>query len=184
MNDKKHGENAWHPNQQQLTTLLLAAEDPDCDCESIFWLSWIFAKERTFEATDSLLMHLPNSPARTTEAVAEALGKIGSEKALNELTKYLTNHDQIKRRAVLGGLAQTWTDKTDTKLMSKQFMEFGFWLDPLAPISIKRIKKAAKQLKIPEDEVRQRYATLFERFGIRFRETDVEDDNKETEIVR
>jgi energy-coupling factor transporter ATP-binding protein EcfA2 len=182
MNDKKHGENAWHPNQQQLTTLLLAAEDPDCDCESIFWLSWIFAEECPIEAIDSLSMHLPNSPARTANVIAEALGKIGSEKAIKELTKYLTDENWTLRRAAWEGLAQSCTDKTDMKLMSKKYMGFDAWLDPLAPISTKHIKRAAKKLDISEDEVRQRYAILFERFGITFRETDVEENNEETEI--
>lgn len=85
MNNVRHDEQAWHPDPGQLEQLLAAAGNSGCDSEALHWLSRIFQTERTPQALDALLSHLPGSPTKTQLAIVPALGAIGDSRATEAL---------------------------------------------------------------------------------------------------
>ena len=108
MNNPKHEGQAWHPNSQQLHQLLTIAGKPDCDSEALRFLSWIFKTERTVQALDSLLLHLPNSPLETRQDIVQALGAISDSRATDTLLAQLqdTQDDSAVRQAAAEALGQ------------------------------------------------------------------------------
>lgn len=81
INDEKHIEHAWHPNDEQLQTLLAVAASPACDSYSLRCFSHIFQTERTPLAMDALLLHLTNTSLKTRVSIVQALGAIGDDRA-------------------------------------------------------------------------------------------------------
>jgi len=61
----------------------------------------------------------------------------------------------------------TNADAVDRKLFSEHFRENFGGLEPLGPITAKQVTAPARELELPEPEVRQRYARLAERFGLK-----------------
>lgn len=97
---------AWHHSQEQLGRLVATAAKLGCDCETIFFLSWIFKTERTPQAVDALLLHLPNSPVRTRVAIVNALGAIGDSRATDTLIERLQDirvNEEVKATAIALG---------------------------------------------------------------------------------
>ncbi|MCI5151101.1 MAG: HEAT repeat domain-containing protein [Candidatus Electrothrix sp. MAN1_4] len=93
MNDRhRGGDNQLNP--QQLEQLLAVAAKPNYDSEALFWLSGIFEREKSLEAVDILLSHLPTSPTRTKQAIIEALGNIGDNRATDALITHLQDAEE------------------------------------------------------------------------------------------
>jgi hypothetical protein len=156
----------WTPNKQQLKQLVVAAENHDCDSDTLIFLSWIFRNERPPEAVNALLLHLTTSSPETRQTIVEALGAIGNEQCVCALKSDLQDSDINVRKTCLGALAQSCTDEIDRQLLSKDFDGSPGWLDPLSPIDSKRIAEAAKKLKRPFKEIKKRYTALAKKFGL------------------
>lgn len=167
MTNERHQQHAWAPAPEQLDRLIEAAARPDCDCETLYWLSGIFRNLRSPQALEPLLHHLSASPARTRKAIVKALGAIGDPRCLAVLTDLLNDADESVRVAALHGLAQTYPDEIDRKLLSRDHDAAERWGDPQSPITADRITKAARVLNLPPEEIRQRYERLAERFGLK-----------------
>ncbi|WP_295437316.1 NACHT domain-containing protein [uncultured Thiodictyon sp.] len=171
MTNNNHGSCAWAPAPEQLDRLVEAAARPDCDCETLLWLSLIFRDLRSPQALEPLLHHLPASPACTRQAIVEALGAVGDPRGLAVLPDLLRDADESVRRVALAGLAQTCPDLIDRKLLNTFLGRFEGvepveW-DPQSPITAERIAEAAKNLQLAPVEIRQRYERLAERFGLK-----------------
>lgn len=151
----------------QIATLVAAAARANCDSEVLRYLCWTFAAHRTVEAVPALLHHLLHGPVRTQAEILETLGAIGEASGVAALPSYLQNPDEIVRRAALGGLAQTCEDAANLRLLRDHFMEDFRGLDPLDPITEQRVTRAARELQLPEHEIRQRYERLAKRFGLK-----------------
>lgn len=109
MNDEKHGEQTWHPDQAQLEHLLITVANPHCDSGMVRCLSVIFANERTHQAVDALLLHLQGSLGNTTrKVIIGALGTIGNTRATDGLLARLQDiqEDQIIRQAAIKALGK------------------------------------------------------------------------------
>jgi hypothetical protein len=64
-------------------------------------------------------------------------------------------------------LADTCADEIDRELHSQNLDALIPWLGPESPIADDRIAKAAKQLKRPPQEIRERYERLAKQFGLK-----------------
>lgn len=157
----------WRPTPEQSALLVAAAAHPACDNEALRFLSGIFRNERTAEAVDALLTHLPRTPARTRGAIFEALGAIGDPRGLAAVQPYLHDEDQKTRQAALAGLAQGCPDEDDRRLLSEYFYADGPWLDPQEIITRERLDEAAKKLKQTPQEIQTRYEALARRFVLK-----------------
>jgi hypothetical protein len=91
MSNEHHEDRIWRPDAEQLDRLLATAAKPDCDCETLRWLAYIFGGSRSMGAVEPLLEHLPNSPPATREAILSALGAIGDPKGIAATYDFL--HD-------------------------------------------------------------------------------------------
>lgn len=108
LNYENHGEQAWHPNMEQLERLVAVAANLNCDSETIYWLSCIFYTERSHQAVDALLLHLSNNSARTRRALVKALGAIGDLRATDALLARLQDVQEAQevRNAAAVALGQ------------------------------------------------------------------------------
>ena len=98
--------------------------------------------------------------------MAEALGQIKSEKAVEPLIKRLEDEDADVRRYALSGLAQG-LEKIDRKLLSRDLDGINPFLDPREPINDVFAKRAASKLELTFEDIQVRYETLASRFGLR-----------------
>lgn len=167
MTDKqRQAANPWHPSPAQMNELLAAVSRPDCDSETLRWLSSIFCAEPIAEAVVPLLSHIPTSPPNTLAVILKALGAIGDPEGIAVVRGYLRDKEESVRIGALSGLARTCEDEIDRKLLFPHFEHMFDALDPLSPITESRIAKAAKQLKMTEKEIRQRYQRLAALFDL------------------
>ena len=125
----KWKENVWHPSPQQMEQLLVIAAKPNCDSDTIIWLSKIFGEEKSFQAVDILLSHLPTRPTFTKRAIIEALGNIGDDRVtyslINAIEDAEEKQDILEEAAValgkIGGeqaieVLKLWLQDEDQKL--------------------------------------------------------------------
>jgi hypothetical protein len=178
MTDVRYGGRAWEPGARQIARLLAAVADPDLDSETLYFLSFTFGNLRTPQAVAPLLRRLPNSAPTTRRGIVHALGAIGVPKAIGALHTCLRDGDERVRRQAVAELAGTCQDKIDRELLMSQRgfeldarlgHEWHSGLDPQSPITAKRIAEAAKKLKRPNIEIRQRYKRLAEEFNLKLR---------------
>jgi hypothetical protein len=96
----------WHPDVEQLKRLLTMVMNLNCESETLRFLSVIFKRERTTQSIESLLRHLPTSPAKTRRAIVDALGAIDAPLVTDALLERLQDpqEDQDVRRAVATAL--------------------------------------------------------------------------------
>jgi hypothetical protein len=67
------------------------------------------------------------------------------------------------RRAALEGLSHTCDDETDRKLLTRNANGWRPFLDCDLPVGRPQIRRAARVLKLPEQEIQRRYEHLAER---------------------
>ena len=79
----------------------------------------------------------------------------------------LSANNRYARVEALEALSLMCKDKTDRKLLSRNLDGFQPVLDPKKEIDEKRVRQAAKRLKIPADEVRRRYEALAQQFPLK-----------------
>jgi HEAT repeat protein len=97
---------------------------------------------------------------------AEALGKIKDSRAVEPLIAKLDDDDSNVRSQALGALAKICRDEVDQKLLSVFLTGDFAWHDPKEPISERQVAKAASELKLTPEEVRQRYEALARAFNL------------------
>ncbi|MDD5392699.1 MAG: HEAT repeat domain-containing protein [Thiothrix sp.] len=101
-------QSSWHPSPEQLSQLLAATANPNCDSETVRWLTEIFKNEHTVQAVDALLLHLPRVLNNTRNAIVGALVAIGDARAVDALLERLQDQQEDKelRGKVVGALGQ------------------------------------------------------------------------------
>lgn len=117
-------------------------------------------------AVEPLLARLGDANARVRRAAAEALGTIGSERAVEALLVRLDDADATVRREAVGGLAQglEWNER---RLLSQDLDWVFPFLDPSIPIREVFVRKAARELEMSPEAVKEIYATLAVRFRLK-----------------
>jgi hypothetical protein len=63
-------------------------------------------------------------------------------------------------------MAARCEDPTDKKLLSRDLDGIYPFLDPQKPITEAWLRAVARQLELPEDDIRQRYRALAQQFGL------------------
>jgi len=111
----------WHPDAEQLEQLLMAAANPSCDSETLRFLSEIFRRERSPQAVDIFLLHLPNSPIKTRRAIMKALGYIGDTQATSILLATLSDvqENHIVRMEAATALGQIRDSQATDALLAR-----------------------------------------------------------------
>lgn len=167
MTNEQHFQNRVELTPEQISLLVQAASRTDCDHECLRFLCWTFVSHRTTEVIPALLLYLPRSSGYTRSQIVKTLGTIGGDTVEATIFIYLKDADKSVRRAALGGLANNCKDRADRRLLSNHFSENFGGIDPQDSISENRVTTAARELKLPESEIRQRYERLAERFGLK-----------------
>jgi len=99
-------------------------------------------------------------------AVANALGSIGSERAVEPLIAKLDDPEANMRKAALQALSQDFQE-TDRSLLSWDLDGPDQFLDPHQEISTEFASKAAEILGLTIEDVQARYEAMAERFHLR-----------------
>ncbi|NIM12442.1 MAG: NACHT domain-containing protein [Candidatus Aminicenantes bacterium] len=136
---------------------------------ALFWLGKNEIWVPTQKETEHLISFI-SSPSSDIEAVFYSIAILGNAKsnqAVEVMIARLDEGSEMVRKIALQAIAKIQEDKTDRKLLSRDTDGVGPWLDPQDPIDENRVKMAAKRLKKPEEEVRQRYEKLAEKYKLR-----------------
>lgn len=83
----------------------------------------------------------------------------------NALKQRLGDANPEVRIACMGALAEN-LDEIDRELVGGDLYAVGPRFDPAERVEEERIEKAAQQLNLPPEEVRDRYESLADRFGL------------------
>jgi len=86
--------------------------------------------------------------------------------SLQTLVSKLEDDNVWVRRQVLMALMKIAGDEVDRELFLTYFNDRDFWADPKIPIPCSRITRAAKELKLPPEEIQRRYEVLAQQFGL------------------
>jgi len=148
-----------------METFVAFLNNQDSNPLAVRFVTWIIAKEQYQPAGKPLVFWLENRFADLRSAVAEALGSIKSETAVEPLIARLEDEDAEVRRDALGGLAQG-LEKIDRKLLSCDLDGIDPFLDPREPINDTFAKRAASEFELTVEDVQVRYETLAARFGL------------------
>jgi HEAT repeat protein len=108
---------------------------------------------------EPLLKQLDDTEEQICISAAIALSNLNNTRSFAALHELLKNASPRKRQAAVDGLARK-RDKTDRQLLSRDIDASKPWLDPQEPITAARVAKAARELKLSEEEVRLRYQAL------------------------
>jgi HEAT repeat protein len=101
------------------------------------------------------------------KSTVKALGKLGGEKALAVVRELLNDSNSEMRRAALGALSQNRQDEIERRLVSRDLDAFPPFIDPQAPIAEAEVMRAAEILNHSCDEIRFRYQSLADQFGLK-----------------
>jgi hypothetical protein len=136
---------------------------------ALFWLASNKIWAPTRKETEYIISFVSNTSS-DIEAVylsIDILGIAKSNHAVEAIIARLYDESEDVRKAAYRALAKIQEDETGQKLLSRDIDADDPWLDPQDPIDEDRVKKAAKELKIPEEEVRQRYEKLAEKYKLK-----------------
>jgi len=172
--------------------LIVRLDDPDIEVRKA--VADALGKIGDARSIDPLIARLGDSDTYVRQAVADALGGLGDARAVAPLlsrlddpeppVRYavaralgqldtaqavpmLQSNDSAIRGGALQGLSHHVSDEIDRDLLSRYFFDGASALDPAEGIDAARVAKAANRLDLTEEEVRRRYETLAERFGLR-----------------
>jgi hypothetical protein len=156
----------WRPSAAEFSRLLPFLTDSATDPEALTWLAWISRCIQSSEAIAPQLELLAHPHSSTREAAADALGEIGDDRAVDALRPHLTDPVADVRRCTLKALVQIRGDDVAKKLLLQWHDANSPFIDPQEPINASHVSKAAKELKLPETEIRRRYEGLAAEYGL------------------
>jgi HEAT repeat protein len=114
-----------------------------------------------------LIAKLDDVDKDVRQVVVEALGQIKSPQVVKPLIAKLDDVDKDVRQVVVEALSWICQDQINRKLLSRDVDALEPFLDPAEEIDQERVNYAAAQLEISVEEVRMRYQTLAQQFGLR-----------------
>jgi HEAT repeat protein len=153
--------------------LIAKLEDVDNEVKATAYRALGEIRDR--RAVEPLMAKLEKVDNWVRRAACDALGEIKDPHTVEPLMTKLEGEDADVRKQVLGVLAKITGDEIDQKLLSRDIDTQHPWLDPKEPISQSRITKAVKELKLPREEIQQRYENLAKRFGLKLEWTSTAD---------
>jgi HEAT repeat protein len=118
-------------------------------------------------AVAPLLAKLDHANKYMQQAVEEALVQLGHEQIIKTLLDRLSANVSATRVAALSALSRICEDGIDRKLLSRDLDALDPFLDPQKEIDEKWVRHAAKSLKMPVEEVRNRYQALAQKFSLK-----------------
>ncbi|MEH2023460.1 HEAT repeat domain-containing protein [Nostoc sp.] len=118
-------------------------------------------------AVEPLIAKLNDSHSDVRRTVEEALVQLGDAKTIQKLLNRLSSENQNTRVITLKALSWICQDKIDRKLLSRDVDALDPFLDPEKEIDEERVNYAAAELEISVEDVRIRYQTLAQQFGLR-----------------
>jgi hypothetical protein len=157
----------WLPNQKEKDYLISFVSNTSYHTKAVYWSIVILGDTKSNQAVKVIIVRLDDKNKKVREAAYIALGQIGDPRAVETLIKKLDDKNDWVRRNALGALAKIQEDEVDRRLLSKYFDGKWGFLDPQDPIDDKRVKEAAEELELSEEEVRQRYEKLAEKYKLR-----------------
>jgi hypothetical protein len=159
----------WTPNPNETGKLIAVVSNPSIDIDAVRWAIIILGETKDPQSMEPLIKRLAdeNENIDVRTAAIEALGNIGDPRAVEPLLKRLEDENAEVRTAALGALAKIGEKETERKLLTRHLDGTSSWLDPKDPVNEKRIKFAARELKLSAEEVRRRYERLGEKYGLR-----------------
>ena len=101
------------------------------------------------------------------QIIEAALVKLGDAKTIQNLLNRLSSENKNIRVITLKALSWICQDQIDRKLLSRDVDALNPFLDPQEEIGEERVNYAAAQLKISVEDVRMRYQTLAQQFGLK-----------------
>lgn len=127
----------WMKNESCAQIILTSLEQPNFDKKSTRWL----------------INFIGEVEVREVRAIELLISKLGDE-------------DKDVRQQALGALAKITRDEIDQKLLSEYFNAQYVCLEPKEPIIHARIAEAARELKLPPEDIQRRYEDLAQQFGL------------------
>ncbi|MBD2506861.1 HEAT repeat domain-containing protein [Nostoc muscorum FACHB-395] len=148
-----------------LEPLIAKLNDADSDMQRA--VAGALGEIKDARALEPLIAKLNDADSDVQEAVEAALVKLGDTKTIQKLLNRLSSENQNTRVITLRALSWICQDKIDRKLLSRDVDALNPFLDPGEEIDEERVNYAAAQLEISVEEVRMRYQTLAQQFGLR-----------------
>ncbi len=148
----------WRTTSVQLESLLKVMANNKSNKKAVGMITYILGFERYRPAVEAMLPGLHDADDWIRRSVAQALGHMDDSRAMEALLETWHETDSDVRQAAVKGLRYTSDDEIDRRLLAVNF-EDGWWdsFDPKEAIDEERVKKAAKELELPIEEVRRRY---------------------------
>ena len=156
----------WQPSAVRIETIISAIAKPETDPEAKFYLLYILANNPTEAAIDALGSRLTDQDPRRLTEILSALGEIRNRPVDPLIRPYLDSPASTARITALAALARP-LDNVNRCLLTADIDGLRQWLDPRAPVPETQVAKAAHKLRLPVAEIRARYRTLAEHFGLR-----------------
>jgi hypothetical protein len=157
-------EKVWIPGQNELVKLISFISNPNADIEATYWSIKILDEPQSVNA---IISKLDNQNDNVRKNAIEVLARLNDSYAIEPLIATLDDYNDGVRRAALGALAKICEDETEQELLSSHLNADYPWLDPQEPIDEERVKKASIVLEMSQDEVRQRYERLAEKYKLK-----------------
>jgi HEAT repeat protein len=148
-----------------LEPLIAKLNDADSDVQRA--VAGALGEIKDARALEPLIAKLNDADSDVQEAVEAALVKLGDAKTIQKLLNRLSSENQNMRVITLRALSWICQDKIDRKLLSRDVDALNPFLDPTEEIDEERVNYAADQLEISVEDVRRRYQTLAQQFGLR-----------------
>jgi hypothetical protein len=151
--------------EETLAQLLKFIEQPGFDKGATWRLITILAHANYSRAVELLIAKLDDK--EVGHSAAWALGELKNSRAVKPLIAKLNDEEHDVRCEALNALGNICCDEVDQSLLSRDIDAAYPWLDPKESITEERIAKAASELKLTPDEVRQRYEELARAFNLK-----------------
>ncbi|MEH2078537.1 MAG: HEAT repeat domain-containing protein, partial [Nostoc sp.] len=145
----------------------LIAKFNDADRNVLQAVAGALGEIKDARAVEPLITKLNDADSNVQRAVEAALVKLGDAKTIQKLLNRLSSKNQNTRVITLRALSWICQDQIDRQLLSRDIDALNPFLDPEQEIDEERVNHAAAQLEISVEDVRMRYQTLAQQFGLR-----------------
>ena len=151
-------------DERAVTPLIAKLDDSNKDVQRA--VASALGQIKDERAVAPLIAKLDDSNKDVQLAVEEALVQLGHEQTIKTFLDRLSADIRDTRVAALRGLSRTCEDEIDRKLLSRDLDALDPFLDPQKEINEKWVRHAAKSLKMPVEEVCNRYQVLAQKFSL------------------
>jgi hypothetical protein len=165
--ERQANKEIWTSTPKEIERLTNFVADPTSDIEAVRFSIYILGNTKAIEAVEALIPRLNDENGKIRGAAIWALVEIGDSRAVEPLMARLDDEREGVRKEALVALVKICEEEVDLKLISSDIDAISPWLDPRQPVGKERVKRAAEEIKMPEDEVRRRYERLAEKYNLK-----------------